>query len=272
MAQNSAYLVSGQRGLIFDVKPNGDLLWYNYLGHGEDRSSAATAWQPNSGNAIGNGWQGNLHVFGAEQNVIYVVRPNGDLAWYQYLGNGENDRSGDTGWHPNSGNLIGNGWQGNLNVFGGVKGEIYVVRPNGDLAWYQYGGSGENDPSGQTGWNPNSGNLIENGWQGNLNVFVGGGGAIFVVKPNGDLAWYRYLGNGENDGSGATGWDPNSGNLIGNGWQGNLHVIGNQDGTIFVVNSNGDLIFHEYHGDGASDPTGAEGWNPNSGNPIGRDW
>jgi len=158
--------------------------------------------------------------------VIYVVRPNGDLAWYKYQGNGESDRSGATGWDPNSGNPIGNGWQGNPNVFGGGDGVVYVVRPNGDLAWYKYQGNGESDRSGATGWDPNSGNPIGNGWQGNPNVFGGGDGVIYVVRPNGDLAWYKYQGNGESDRSGATGWDPNSGNPIGNGWRGNPNVFG----------------------------------------------
>jgi hypothetical protein len=35
MTQNSTNLVSGSRGIIFDVKPNGDLLWYKYQGNGE---------------------------------------------------------------------------------------------------------------------------------------------------------------------------------------------------------------------------------------------
>lgn len=42
--------------------------------------------------------------------VIYGVAPNGDLLWYRYSGQGDSDRSGSLGWHPNSGNPIGNGW------------------------------------------------------------------------------------------------------------------------------------------------------------------
>ena len=52
-----------------------------------------------------------------------AVAQNGDVLWYSYSGNGEHDPSGALGWHPNSGNPIGNGWQnfrhihGSSNVF-----------------------------------------------------------------------------------------------------------------------------------------------------------
>ena len=42
--------------------------------------------------------------------ALYAVEPNGDLYWYKYLGHGEQDPTGSTGWHPNSGTQIGLGW------------------------------------------------------------------------------------------------------------------------------------------------------------------
>ena len=76
----------------------------------------ALGWHPNSGNPIGNGWQGFRHVFGGSDDtngfhrVVYGVAQNGDLRWYGYDGNGEPDRSGALGWRANSGNFVGNGW------------------------------------------------------------------------------------------------------------------------------------------------------------------
>jgi hypothetical protein len=32
------------------------------------------------------------------------------------------------------------------------------------LRWYRYNGNGEPDPTGSTGWAPNSGNQIGRGW------------------------------------------------------------------------------------------------------------
>jgi hypothetical protein len=38
------------------------------------------------------------------------------------------------------------------------------------------------------------------------------------VDTQGDLYWYKYMGNGESDPAGAHGWHPRSGTQIGRGW------------------------------------------------------
>lgn len=48
--------------------------------------------------------------------------------------------------------------------------------------------------------------------------FFAVGGATYAVESEGALRWYRYDGKGEPDPSGGTGWAPNSGNQIGQGW------------------------------------------------------
>jgi hypothetical protein len=73
------------------------------------------------------------------------------------------------------------------------------------------------------GWDPNSGNVINNGWNVFRHIFGGsdgtGGHVIYGVEDGGNLRWYRYSGNGESDPSGTSAaWDPNSGNIIGTGW------------------------------------------------------
>jgi hypothetical protein len=271
-------------GVMYGVAQNGDLLWYRYVGHGENNRSGNTGWDPNSGNPIGNGWQNFRDILGCGDGVILAIQQNGDLLWYQYQGNGESDRSGSTGWHPNSGNPIGNGWQDFRQVCvtpreGRSPGRlsIYVVAQNGDLLWYSYNGNGENDRSGSLGWDPNSSNPIGNGWQGLRRIF-GCGGVIFGVQETGDLLWYSYNGNGENDRSGSLGWDPNSSNPIGNGWQNFRALFGGSDDSfgfgqvIYAVAQNGDLLWYRYEGQGQSDRSGGTGWNPNSGNPIGNGW
>ena len=272
-------------GVIHGVAQNGDLLWYRYHGHGESDRSGSTGWNANSSNPIGNGWQNFLHILGCGNGVILGVHENGDLLWYKYDGNGESDRSGSRGWHPNSGNPIGNGWQGFRHVFvtpqegreSTSRLTVYGVAQNGDLLWYSYNGNGESDRSGSRGWHPNSGNPVGNGWQGFLQLF-GAGGAIFGVHESGDLLWYSYHGDGESDRSGALGWHPNSGNPIGNGWQGLRTVFGganDSDGfgvVVYAVAQNGDLLWYRYDGHGESDRTGSLGWRANSGNPIGNGW
>ena len=100
---------------------------------------------------------------------IFAIQ-DGDLLWYQYVGNGAGDRSGATGWAPNSGNPIGNGWAdfqhvtGGDNDTGGFGTALYAADQKGDMHWYRYNGDGTADRSGATGWAPNSGKAIGNGW------------------------------------------------------------------------------------------------------------
>jgi hypothetical protein len=273
-------------GVMYGVAQNGDLLWYQYQGNGESDRSGSTGWHTNSGNPIGNGWQNFRNILGCGDGVILAIQQNGDLLWYKYQGNGESDRSGSTGWHPNSGNPIGNGWQDFRQVFvtpregmtTSARLEIYGVAQDGDLLWYSYHGNGENDRSGNTGWDANSGNPIGNGWQSFRQIF-GCGDVIFGVQENGDLLWYSYTGNGESNRSGSTGWSPNSGNPIGNGWQNFRALFGGLDDSgaggglvIYAVAQNGDLLWYQYEGSGENDRSGTTGWSPNSGNPIGNGW
>jgi Tachylectin len=272
-------------GVIYGVRENGDLLWYRYNGNGESDRSGSKGWGSNSGNPIGNGWQNFGHILGCGDGVILGVAQNGDLLWYKYDGNGESDRSGSRGWHPNSGNPIGNGWQGFRHVFvtpreGPIASSrltIYAVTQDGDLLWYRYNGNGESDRSGSKGWDSNSGNPIGNGWQ-NFGHILGCGGVILGVAQNGDLLWYSYQGDGESDRSGSKGWDSNSGNPIGNGWQNFRAIFGgaNDSGgfgrVIYAVAQDGDLLWYRYDGHGESDASGTLGWRPNSGNPIGNGW
>jgi hypothetical protein len=208
--------------------------------------------------------------------VFFGVTQEGDLHWYQYFGEGEGDVSGGTGWHENSGNRIGNGWQNFLHLLGAGDGVIIGVDQNGDLRWYQYLGNGEEDVSGGAGWHENSGNQIGNGWQNFVHLFVTPATAtsalvIYGVRPNGDLLWYSYAGNGEEDGFGGSGWLENSGNPIGNGWQSFIHLHGSGN-VIFGILPNGDLRWHSYLGAGESDVSGSSNWHPNSGSQIGNGW
>jgi hypothetical protein len=267
-------------GVIFSVQPNGDLHWYRYVGNGEADVSGSTGWHPNSGNRIGNGWHMFNKLVCCGDGVILGIEPNGTLRWYRYVGHGEDDVSGSTGWHQNSGNPIGNGWQLMRNlialksVYATYGLTILTVAQNGDLLWHSYGGNGESDITGRTGWHPNSGNPIGNGWQGHRHLH-GSGNVIFAVRENGDLHWYRYDGDGQADVSGSTGWFENSGNRVATGWHTFRHIFGGATDyvgygqVLFTVSENGDLLWHRYAGLGWAD---ISGWIANSGNAIGNGW
>ncbi len=275
------------QGIFYGVAENGNLIWNRYNGRGEQEDNAVSVlnWHSNSGNPIGRGFDHMLHVFGCGDGVVMAVHPNGNLHWYSYSGNGESDETGTLGWHPNSGNVIGNGWQNFLQIFVSPQEgqsstsriQIFAVAQNGDLYWYSYSGNGEWDPSGVLGWHLNSGNRVGNGWQ-NMKHIHGSGNVFFAVPENGDLLWYSYSGHGEDDVSGTLGWHPNSGNPVGNGWQNMKHIFGgvtefgDWSHVVYAVAQNGDLFWYRYSGQGESDITGFQGWEPNSGNRIGTNW
>ena len=72
----------------------------------------------------------------------------------------------------------------------------------------------EFDPSGTAGWQPNSGNVICNGWNGYDHILCSmidpDGVYELYGADSGTLRWYQYQGAG--------GWHPNFRNIIGGGW------------------------------------------------------
>jgi hypothetical protein len=280
-------------GKFFCVNQNGDLLYFRYDGGGEqDRSGSKGFTGPgnNSGNQIGRGFQDFIHLLGCGDGVILGVKSNGDLTYFQYSGNGEQDPTGTLGFEgPNQGNVIGNGFQDFRHMFvsprSGITSHpavtIFCVPENGDLIQFRYTGNGEEDPSGTLGFEgPNQGTQIGNGFV-NFRHIVGIGSRVFLAVPeNGDLLYFRYDGDGTPDPSGTNGFTGNnSGNQIGNGFQNMRHLFGGQTSHrrlahhLFCVNENGDLIFFRYDGHGEQDPSGSSGFtggdNTNSGNQIG---
>jgi hypothetical protein len=263
-------------GIFYGVeRSTWNLRWYRYTGGNDGR------FQPNSYNPIGNGWGEARHVLGCGNGVILVVKDTGGLYWYQYLGNGEDDSSAATGWHPNSGNQIGNGWGSMSHVFvNPAEGRdpqypvIYAVTDSGALRWFLYQGEGEHNPSASTGWHPNSGNQIGYGWGDAVQV-TGIGRSILATRADGGLYWFLYQGGGESDPIASTGWHPNSGNQIGNGWGSIQHLFGGNTGSfqsVFMVDENGILKWYGYDGTGVHDPSGATGWSDGSGYTIAWDF
>ncbi|OJD90250.1 hypothetical protein MCCC1A01412_14805 [Bacillus anthracis] len=272
------------QGIFYSLKGrDGSLEWNKYLGQGEPWWHPANEhnWDFNTGNQIGRDFGHMLHVFGCGDGDIMAIHPNGNLHWYSYNGKGELDVNGTLGWHQNSGNVIGNGWQKFIRIFvrpysgrsSTARLEIFAVEQNGDLRWYSYSGIGENDPSGTLGWHPNSGNRIGNGWQNFRNIH-GSGRAIFGIHENGELYWYSYSGNGEDDLSGTLGWHPNSGNVIDRGsWKdmkyafGGVTTLGGIGHVIMAVDQDDNLFWFKYTGEGERPE---RDWDFRSGTRIGR--
>lgn len=223
------HAVGYNQDVIVAVTNDGYLHWYRYFGLGRRDPAASTQnWHRNSGNVIGNGW-GNIRKLIAcngRPGVIYTIEQNGDLRWFSYNGDGANDPTGSLNWLPNTGNVIGNGWQ-NIRHAHGSGNVIFAIDENGALRWYSYRGNGESNRAATEGWHANSGNIIGNGW-GDIWQLFGGytndvtdsrrGHVLFAVTNAGQLRWYHYSGNGENDPGGTRGWHQRSGSVIANGW------------------------------------------------------
>lgn len=225
------HVVGGGDGIILIVHPDGTLRYFEYVGQGEPDITGAAGFLPNSGNIIRSDFGDVVRMFvqpkagpPTSRMRIFAVHSDGLLRWYQYEGNGENEPSGTQGWHYNSGNPVGQGWLGvrHAHASGNV---FFVVDADGLLRWYSYSGRGQNDQRGVRGWHPNTGNPIGQGWGHMVHIFggvndlgEGFGHTVFAVNPEGELRWYHYKGNGEADVTGAAGWHPRSGTIIGTGW------------------------------------------------------
>jgi M6 family metalloprotease-like protein len=274
------------RGVFYGITTSNHLEWNRYDGNGAGigEPGVGTAWHPNTGNFIGRGFHDMIHLVGCGNGAIMAVHRDGNLYWYQYAGTGEPDISGTRGWLPNSGHVIGNGFNMFSHIFAipstGLPGSIiqlFGIDADGNVRWYGYAGQGEHDPTGHLGWIANSGNQVAQGWQ-NLRHVHASSNVIFVVDELGLLRWHMYEGRGRHDPDGATGWRPNSGNPIGHGWDSMAHIFGSFTDVggfghiIFAVDSTGELRWYRYTGSGESDSIGEIGWDPRSGNHIGSGW
>src|SRR3569832_1553561 len=151
---------------FYAVKPNGDLLiWSTSLQNAYPQSEAMQdPYVPQWGKPIGTEWNQFIHVFSGGDEIIYAIKPTGELLWYKDT-IGDDPNSTSERWAPNSGNQIGFDWQQFTHVFGGGNGIIYAIKPTGELYWYRDDlRDGTNDPSGQRGWDANSGKQIGYEW------------------------------------------------------------------------------------------------------------
>ena len=99
-----------------------------------------------------------------------VIKNDGTQHYHRYTGAGISDLTGAIGWGTNSGNEIGHGWKSMQHIFGGVSDVggfghvVFGVGLDGNLRWYRYTGEGESDPTGGSGWDRRSQNVIGRGW------------------------------------------------------------------------------------------------------------
>jgi hypothetical protein len=147
-------VIGAGNGVLYGIKPDGDLHWYRYTG-----SNGSWSWAPGSGRQIGIGWDAFPRVGSSNNGVLYGVTSTGLLRWYRHL-----DPDGGTALWDNGGYgvTVGTGWAGftRLASFGG--GVLLARNSTGTILWYRHldplGGAANWANSGRgkalgTGWN-----------------------------------------------------------------------------------------------------------------------
>jgi hypothetical protein len=99
---------SAGNGILYAIKPNGQLLWYRHEGHAD----GSPTWEGPV--VVGTGWNELLQVFAAQDGVIYGVHPDGTLMRYKHLT--WNAPIATFSWEDN-GRALGTGWQDFREVF-----------------------------------------------------------------------------------------------------------------------------------------------------------
>jgi hypothetical protein len=207
--------------VIYAITATGDLYCYQHLG----RSNGSASWaNGGKGIRVGSGWN-FTNVFAADDGVIYAITATGDLYWYQHLGRSH----GTANWaNGGKGIRVGSGWNNFTNVFAASDGVIYAVAPNGGLYWYRHLGRSTGTASWANGGKPVQ---VGSGWNTFSQSFAADDGAIYGIKPSGDLFWYHHL--GRSDGT-ATWTNGGQGIEVGSGWH-FTSVFAANDSVIYAI-------------------------------------
>ncbi len=232
---NGRFVFGDRNGIIYAVAADGSLYWYKHLGSTDGSNKWSFSGTPK---LVGSGWQYFKKIFAGGAGVIYAIDGAGNLLWYKNTG----WATGTASWDPNSGRVIGTGW----NFFGDRvfatttgDGVIYGVGPNdGNLYWYKH--LGRDDGTGS--WAASS-QIGASGWNSFSKLATGDDGAIYGIDANQNLHWYRHTGVA----TGAATWASNFGNQIGQKWPISTLFTG-ATGRIYALSGNADLQWYNHLG------------------------
>ncbi|RYX83329.1 hypothetical protein EON83_15005 [bacterium] len=156
---NFRKVISMDKGVLYAWSANGELRWYKhnqytYGGGGE------FGWEQNQ--LVGKHWNFQ-DVFGGGNGVIYAVTEDGKLMWYRhrnYLSAVPTSEDNPQVWQQSwdGPKQIGSGWDQFTNIFSPGNGEIYAIKPTGELMYYQHLGW----RTGAMKWGVNA--VVAKGW------------------------------------------------------------------------------------------------------------
>ncbi|WP_134730107.1 N,N-dimethylformamidase beta subunit family domain-containing protein [Amycolatopsis nivea] len=180
--QRWSRLVGGGDGIVYAVQADGALYWYRHRGW----ATGAFDWaNQGSGLLIGSGWQDFVTVLGDLNGVLYGVRADGTVLYYQRLVT--NLDTGAGSWANNgTGVVVGTGFNAFPRIFGGPGGVIWCVDANGILyRSRRINGTFETPQA------------LGDGFNVARYLFSDTANVIYAVSGTGALTWFRYR-----DGSG----------------------------------------------------------------------
>jgi len=101
---------AGGNGVIYMIDRQGDLYWYRHTGH----TDGTFRWANNAtGIKVGNGWNEAAVAFSGGDGLIYALKRDDNLYWYDHTG----FQTGAATWGAGTGNQIGTGWQSMVRIF-----------------------------------------------------------------------------------------------------------------------------------------------------------
>jgi Tachylectin/Trypsin len=178
----------------------------------------------------------NTSVGAGDVNILYGVNQEGILVWHRHIisNSGGTVRSS---WNPPQN--IGNGWAAGIkDVLPAGQSAIYALKDNGELSHYWH--SGAFDGAYKWGDGPQTVGL---GWTIFSQLVPTDSGVVYGISPDGILRWNRNPHYADSGGS------PNlwaNSVSVGRGWTGFDKVFAGGKGVIYVVNSDGKLMWYKH--------------------------
>ncbi|GAB3147607.1 hypothetical protein GCM10027258_41260 [Amycolatopsis stemonae] len=175
--QRWSRFVGGGDGILYGVQSDGALYWYRHRGW----STAAFDWAGGGfGVQIGSGWQDFTTVLGDTNGVLYGVRGDGTVLYYQRI---VSDLETGAGTWANGGTgvVVGTGFNAFPRIFGGPGGVIWCVDADGVL-YRSRRISGTFETPQPLGGGFNVARYL----------FADTGNVIYAVGGTGALTWFRY--------------------------------------------------------------------------------
>jgi LysM domain/Tachylectin len=163
------------------------------------------------------------------------------LAYYSYTTVNDEIGAPRVDGYGNNGveRVISGEWNQYKSVFSGGPGLLFVLKPNGELAYYSYTiGRDEIGAPRVDGYGNNGVERVISGeWNQYKSVFSGGPGLLFVLKPNSQLAFYSYTTVNDEIGAPRIGAYGNNGaeRVISSEWDQYRSVFSGGPGILFAL-------------------------------------